>query len=115
MRMCVDGHRYPAHRLAWLYMTGEWPGEVDHINGKKDDNRWANLRDISHAANSQNVRVAQVNNRCGVLGVKPLRDKFQARICVARKTIHLGTFLTTSEAHAAYVAAKRELHEGCTL
>ncbi|WP_428999737.1 HNH endonuclease signature motif containing protein [Stenotrophomonas maltophilia] len=46
---------YRQHRLAWLYMTGQWPsGEIDHINHDRSDNRWHNLRDVSHQANQQN-------------------------------------------------------------
>ena len=39
----VDGGRYPAHRLAFLYMTGIVPEAVMHVNGDKADNRWSNL------------------------------------------------------------------------
>src|SRR5258708_38151349 len=47
--------QFRAHRLVWLYMTGEWPaGEIDHINGNGADNRWANLRVVSHRQNTQN-------------------------------------------------------------
>ena len=41
----IDGIEYYAHDLAFLYMTGEVPkGEVEHINGIKDDDSWKNLR-----------------------------------------------------------------------
>jgi hypothetical protein len=29
-RVSVDGSRYYAHQLAWLYIYGEWPKQVDH-------------------------------------------------------------------------------------
>ena len=46
---------YQGHRLAWLYMTGEWPREyLDHINGVRDDNRWVNLREATHRQNLYN-------------------------------------------------------------
>lgn len=49
----VFGKRYLAHRLAWFYMTGEWPEHtVDHINFIRCDNRWENLQDITQAKNS---------------------------------------------------------------
>ena len=55
----IDGRYYQASRLAWLYTTGEWPdGEIDHKNGVHDDNRWDNLRDVTHTENNQNQRRA---------------------------------------------------------
>jgi hypothetical protein len=40
----VDGFRYNAGSLAWLYTTGEWPKRLKYINGIKTDNRMSNLR-----------------------------------------------------------------------
>ena len=48
----VNGYFYVAQRLAWLYNTGEWPGEgifVSHIDQDKANNRWNNLRTGTHA------------------------------------------------------------------
>lgn len=116
-RICVDYTRYKAHRLVWLYVTGEWPEAfIDHINGNKLDNRFENLRDVSKAVNTQNQRRARADNKsCGLLGVSRNRKRWMANITVDRKPHYLGTFDTPEEAHAAYVAAKRVLHPGCTI
>ncbi len=107
---------YVLHRLAWLFVHGEWPVErIDHINGQPTDNRIANLRLASSALNAQNQRKAHRHNRLGVLGVTQRGAKFSACIRVSGKTIHLGRYATAEAAHAAYVKAKREMHEGCTL
>lgn len=40
----AGGNRYRAGRLAWLFVTGNWPrGQLEHRNGDKDDTRIENL------------------------------------------------------------------------
>jgi hypothetical protein len=110
------GKYHKAHRLVWLHVTGEWPTtELDHINGDRSDNRFENLRPVTRECNMQNQRRARSDNAAQVLGVHRKCRRYQARIGVDGKNIHLGTFDTAEEAHAAYVAAKRVLHVGGTL
>lgn len=46
IRIRIDGKKYRAHRLAWLYTFGVWPTlQIDHINRVRDDNRICNLRE----------------------------------------------------------------------
>ncbi|MDX3877644.1 HNH endonuclease [Achromobacter denitrificans] len=114
----IDGKKYAAHRLAFLYMTGTLPTEeVDHRNGVRDDNRFSNLRLVSHEQNMQNEVRARHQNKSGFLGVSwvPGAKAYRADISMKGKTVRLGTFPTAEEAHAAYVAAKRQHHAGSTL
>ena len=111
-----DGHSYGAHRLAWFYVYGAWPqGQIDHINGHRDDNRFANLRDVPRAHNLQNQRVAQADNVSGFLGVSKVGARFKARIVVDGTQRQIGTFDTAEEAHEAYLRTKRQVHPGCTI
>lgn len=112
----VMGRRYFVHRLVWLFEHGEWPAqEIDHINGDPHDNRVENLRDMPRRVNQQNRRVAQRNNKLGVLGVHEHKGRFRAFIKVDGKTKVVGQFDTLREANDAYLNAKRLIHEGCTL
>ena len=112
----VDGENYSAHRLAWLYVFGSMPdGETDHINGVPDDNKIANLRIGTRSENMQNQRRARKDSTTGILGVVKLRNLYQAKIVVAGKQLHLGTFGTKEEAGHAYLLKKRKLHRFCTI
>lgn len=119
VRMMVDGKRHQAHRLAWLYMTGEFPSDfIDHINGNRSDNRFVNLRDVDRCMNIQNQRVARKDNlSTGLLGASfhKASGKYIAQISLGGKKKNLGCFDTPQEAHSAYLVAKRELHTGNTL
>jgi hypothetical protein len=43
-KVMIDGRPYQAHRLAWLWVHGEWPlKQVRHRNGNRTDNRLENL------------------------------------------------------------------------
>ena len=112
----IDGRKYVSHRLAWLYMHGEWPkGEIDHINGRRDDNRWSNLRDVSRALNMQNRRTASSLNSTKLLGVSRHGARWRARIQVDGVVQRLGTYDSPEAAHEAYLLAKRQLHVACEI
>lgn len=118
IRIQIGSKPYLAHRLAWLYEQGEWPAQdVDHINGNRSDNRICNLRDVARQTNAQNRREAPKGSTSKMLGVSRHRntDKWVAGIYVQGKRKHLGVFDTAEQAQAAYLDAKRKLHEGCTV
>lgn len=91
-----------AHRAAWAHVTGDWPVDtIDHINGIKTDNRFLNLRDVTVAENRRNMpRLAR--NTSGAAGVKRRSDcaRWEARIQVFGRSIHLGLFETFDEAYS---------------
>lgn len=111
----VDGRAYSAARLAWFWMTGEWPDrEVDHRNVMPSDNRWMNLRLAKPTQNCANKHRYK-HNTSGFKGVSRLvvRGKFvgwRARIGVEKKRLSLGVFGTPEEAHQAYCAASEQMH-----
>ena len=115
----IDGKDYGAHRLAWFYVTGEWPAAVvDHRNCIKTDNRFDNLRSVSRKANSQNQREVHADKKsCKLLGATWDKrwSNWKAQLTFNKKTIYLGRFKTAEEAHEAYLEGKRRIHEGCTL
>lgn len=108
----IDGCTYKAHRLAWLYETGEMPSlYIDHINGCTDDNRISNLREATPSENQQNRSAAPINNKsCGLLGATKSGSKWLAQIGHKGKNINLGLFDSAKEAHEAYMAAKKLIH-----
>ncbi|NBW17980.1 MAG: HNH endonuclease [Caulobacteraceae bacterium] len=107
----IGRRSWPAHRLAWFYMTERWPGPViDHINGDGLDNRFCNLREATKAQNAHNSKHAPLNNTHGLKGASRNKNtgRWQARIKVNGFTRCLGSFDTAEEAHEAYKAASKQ-------
>lgn len=107
----VDGSRYAAHRLAFLFMTGEIPDVVDHINGNGADNSWNNLRGATQKQNTYNSKISR-NNKSRVKGVHWCkRDKrWIAQLQFNGKMIRVGYFYDLIGAELAVRKARIELH-----
>ena len=108
VQICVDYKLCRAHRLAWLYMTGNWPTkQIDHINRIKNDNRFVNLRDVSNKENSQNKgpkkprSVPRAGAKTNYVGVSKKNSKWRAQATINGVRIYLGVFETEELANAA--------------
>jgi hypothetical protein len=94
-----------------LLTHGEWPGDIDHINGVKADNRLCNLREVTKSQNARNVGISWANTS-GFKGVSwdKRSRRWQALIRAEGRLKKLGTFATREEAALAYRTASVELH-----
>lgn len=104
----LGGDSYFAHRLAFLYMTGEIPECVDHIDQNRSNNTWTNLRSCTHSQNLAN-RGVQKNSKSGFKGVYlcKRRNHWLAQLTVRGKQMKLGSFSTPEDASAAYQKAAK--------
>lgn len=108
----IAGVCYYAHRLAWLYINGNWPlQEIDHRNQIKTDNKFKNLREVTRSENGQN-RKTLTSNSSGFKGVcwDKRTNKWIARIKLKGKRRHLGYYEKAEDASEAYKKAQEELH-----
>lgn len=102
----VDYKKFLEHRLAWLYMTGSWPeNDIDHINGRKDDNRWKNLREATRSENNLNKSVRR-DNRSGHPGVSRHGSKWRVRFQFGGVVYDGGTHTSLDDAIADYNTLK---------
>jgi hypothetical protein len=111
VKINTHGKLYFAHRLAWFYMTGVWPIEIDHINRIRSDNRWCNLRNATRIENSRNMGISK-NNKSGFKGVRwnTQNHKWQAKAKVNGKHIYLGFFTSIEDAAMAYKTFAEKIH-----
>lgn len=93
------------HRVAWAITHGEWPDQIDHINGDKADNRLCNLRNVDVRENLRNKSLYRTN-KTDFLGVSQTPgNRWRAVI----QGVDLGTYITKAEAVAARKAAEKVL------
>lgn len=104
--LSFDGKATPAHRLAWLWVNGEWPAaDVDHINRDRLDNRIENLRCVTRSVNCHNIVGRASSGEKGV-SLTSRGKSWEARISVDRKHIYLGSYASLEEATAARKGAE---------
>jgi hypothetical protein len=110
-KVSVFNISYKVHRIIWLMQTGDWPeGDVDHIDGDGLNNKWDNLRDVTHSQNLMNAAVRS-DSTSGYKGVSydKARDRWYAYINIDGKRKMLGRHKTMQEAVTARQNAESEL------
>lgn len=111
-RIQIDRSLKLAHRVAWLYVYGQWPSdEIDHINGLKDDNRICNLRLATRGQNRSNSKINK-NKKLRFKGVywHEKKKNFSAAIRANKKQYHIGYFKSAEAASRAYAEAALRFH-----
>jgi hypothetical protein len=99
IRIIINRKSYLAHRLAWLYVYGEWPkNQIDHINGIRSDNIINNLRDVTSSENNLNRSCHRLGKLIGCHYCKR-EQKWVSQITINNKQKKLGYFNTELEAH----------------
>jgi hypothetical protein len=106
-----EGRFYRAHQIIWAMHHDEWPPQIDHKNGNRQNNQIDNLRAASNKINSQN-RALRKDNKSGVPGVMSTpRGRWRVQIGNHRDgNGYVGTFDTFKQALAARRAAERTLN-----
>lgn len=107
----IDDRLYKAHHVAWVYVTGKWPVEIDHRDLNGVNNKFRNLRECTRSQNQMN-RGIQSNNTSGCKGISFSKSnkKWHAYIKINRKRIHIGMFKNIQDAKKAYSIAAKKYH-----
>ena len=109
-RVHFEGRRYAAHRLAWFYVTGQWPElDIDHINGVRHDNRFCNLRAVTRKQNRENTTVIWSSSGFRGVSWSKSRSAWVAKVGHNGRQQILGYFADKVEAAAVAKAGRDRL------
>ena len=99
VQITIDGVTHKAHRLAFLYLEGSIPVQVDHTNHIRACNCWCNLQPATAQTNQKNRKLNK-NNTSGFTGVHwcKAERKWRASIKISKRKLHLGNFKQLAEA-----------------
>lgn len=67
-KIMINYKNHLFHRIVWLYVYGNFPVTIDHIDGNGLNNKLSNLRNVSLSENAKNARLHK-SNKSGVCGV----------------------------------------------
>ena len=109
-RVQYRGVRYFVHRLAYWWLTNEWPEEVDHKNRDTSDNRFINLRKATQQQNSCNKSTRGKSIYRGITWYKK-NKKWGVTLRKNGKAYYIGLYNSEYEAAVVYNKAAKELHE----
>lgn len=104
----VMGRQMYAHRVVWFVVNGHWPtGQIDHIDGKRDNNVYSNLRDVPQELNAKNMRMLSTNTS-GFTGVffDPRDSRFYAGYCLAGRRVNVKCDGSLFDAVASIISAR---------
>ena len=122
IKISIHERGHFAHRLAWLVMTGSFPeGDIDHIDGNRSNNRWANLREASASQNLMNMHTSNrsviglrgLSFRTNKSGTECIRAVVEVGSSRFEKRFHikkLGIMVATRDAAIWATATREELH-----
>jgi len=107
----IDLKKYRAHRLAWLYMTGDWPKKnIDHKDRNPLNNAWVNLREATVQQNCFNCGIRS-HSKTGFKGVhREITGRYSANATINGKRHYIGVFDTPEEAHEAFKTFIKPIH-----
>ena len=95
----INNNGHAAHRVAWLYIHGNIPEYIDHINHNRSDNKLANLRIATKQDNARNRTISTTNiHGCFGIYFESDRGKWTARITAEGKHKRIGRYKTKEEA-----------------
>lgn len=111
VQLMVDGRKYTRGRIAFFYMHGRWPVEVDHINTVRHDDRWCNIREASRGENGRN-RKTPSHNKSGVHGVSWCKrnSKWLAQVKSGNKLMWQKYFDNLTDADIEVRIARKRFH-----
>jgi hypothetical protein len=117
IRIKINGRQYAAHRLAWFYVTGNWPiNQIDHMDNIRDHNWFSNLREVTNKINAQNKKTSLKNNSiCNTIpGVTfdKREQKYRVGLRLNGILMWFGYYATQIEDESVCLIKRRELFEG---
>lgn len=108
-RIIIDYQKCYEHHMAWLYVHGKLPKEMDHKDGNRSNNALCNLRPCTRTQNNYNRTPADTSGLRGAyLDKRTMR--WYSHICFGGQVIHLGMFGAPEEAHKAFMVAAERYH-----